>query len=86
MIYKYDKVQDGHTYKAGVDVPDMGSIVCTAFSGYLRNYELLSADVGELPTYDDLMTGSSAYCIDTGDFYKYESTTKRWYKQQEVIK
>ena len=47
----------------------------------LRGYELLSNDVGKLPTSDNLMTGSSAYCIDTGDYYKYEATTKQWYKQ-----
>ena len=47
----------------------------------LRGYELLSTDVGNLPTSDDLMTGSSAYCIDIGDYYKYEATTKQWYKQ-----
>jgi hypothetical protein len=81
MIHEYDYVQDGQLYKAGVDVPDMASIVCTAFSGTLRNYELLSTDVDKLPTYDNLMTGSSAYCIDTGEFYKYEATTKQWYKQ-----
>ena len=47
----------------------------------LRSYELLSTDFGKLPTSDNLMTGSSAYCIDTGDYYKYETTTKQWYKQ-----
>ena len=47
----------------------------------LRGYELLSTDVDKLPTSDDLMTGSSAYCIDTSDYYKYEATTKQWYKQ-----
>ena len=68
----------------------MNSIVCTSSTNMtldegivkvLRGYELLSNDVGKLPTSDDLMTGSSAYCIDTGDYYKYEVTTKQWYKQ-----
>lgn len=68
----------------------MSSIVCTSSTNMtieggvikvLRGYELLSADVGKLPTSDNLMTGSSAYCIDTGDYYKYEATTKQWYKQ-----
>lgn len=68
----------------------MSSIVCTSSTNMtieggvikvLRGYELLSADVGKLPTSDNLMTGSSAYCIDTGDFYKYEATTKKWYNQ-----
>lgn len=68
----------------------MSSIVCTSSTNMtldvgivkvLINYELLSTDVGKLPTSDNLMTGSSAYCIDTGDYYKYEATTKQWYKQ-----
>ena len=68
----------------------MNSIVCTSSTNMtldvgivkvLRGYELLSSDVGKLPTSDNLMTGSSAYCIDTGDYYKYEATTKQWYKQ-----
>ena len=68
----------------------MSSIVCTSSTNMtldvgivkvLRGYELLSTDFGKLPTSDSLMTGSSAYCIDTGDYYKYEATTKQWYKQ-----
>ena len=68
----------------------MNSIVCTSSTNImldagivkvLRDYELLSNDFGKLPTSDNLMTGSSAYCIDTGDYYKYEATTKQWYKQ-----
>ena len=68
----------------------MNSIECTSSTNMtldvgivkvLRGYELLSTDVGKLPTSDNLMTGSSAYCIDTGDYYKYEATTKQWYKQ-----
>ena len=68
----------------------MNSIVCTSSTNMtldggivkvLRGYELLSTDFGKLPTSDNLMTGSSAYCIDTGDYYKYEATTKQWYKQ-----
>ena len=68
----------------------MSSIVCTSSTNMtldvgivkvLRAYELLSTDFGKLPTSDNLMTGSSAYCIDTGDYYKYEATTKQWYKQ-----
>ena len=68
----------------------MSSIVCTSSTNMtldvgivkvLRGYELLSTDFGKLPTSDNLMKGSSAYCIDTGDYYKYEATTKQWYKQ-----
>ena len=68
----------------------MNSIVCTSSTNMtldvgivkvLRGNQLLSNDVGKLPTSDNLMTGSSAYGIDTGDYYKYEATTKQWYKQ-----
>ena len=63
----------------------MSSIVCTSSTNMtldsgivkvLRDYELLSNDFSKLPTSDNLMTGSSAYCIDTGDYYKYEAITK----------
>lgn len=67
-----------------------GSIVCTSSTNMtlengviktLRDYELLATDVSKLPTTNELMTGSSAYCIDTSELYKYESTTNKWYKQ-----
>lgn len=80
MIYNHTVVKDGHTYEAGAEVPDLGSFVVTSVSGNVRNYEGLSADVGKLPKYDDLATGSSAFCLDTTELYKYESTTKTWYK------
>lgn len=73
-------VYDGHEYNDMADVPNLGSWVCTDVEGNRRNYEGLSADVGKLPKYDDLGTGSSAMCIDTKEFYKYEATTKTWYK------
>ena len=69
---------------------NIGSIVCTSSTNMtldngiikvLRDYELLSTDVSKLPTTNELMTGSSAYCIDTSELYKYESTTNKWYKQ-----
>lgn len=59
----------------------MGSVVCTKYSGKVRDYELLSKDLDKLPKYDDLGTGSSSYVIDTAEFYKFESTNKNWYKQ-----
>lgn len=73
-------VIDGQFYKQGDEIWDLGSFVATSVSGQIRNYEGLSSDVSKLPKYDDLQTGSSAFCIDTGDLYKYEKTTKTWYK------
>lgn len=77
-----DKVisQDGQTYYPGDEIPDLGSFIATSVSGQIRNYEGLSSDVSKLPKYDNLSTGSSAFCVDTGDLYKYEKTTKTWYK------
>lgn len=73
-------VIDGQFYKQGDEIWDLGSFVATSVSGQIRNYEGLSSDVSKLPKYNDLQTGSSAFCIDTGDLYKYEKTTKTWYK------
>lgn len=78
MKYENDVVQDGVTYMAGEDVPDMGSIICTKFSGNIRSYEGLQKDVAKLPTY--VATGSSCLMVDTGRFYKFEKTTKTWYE------
>ena len=78
---------DGQTYYPGDSLPDLGSWVCTDVTRNdngelnIRNYEGLSADVNKLPKYETgLGTGSSALCLDNGDFYKYEKTTKTWYK------
>ena len=78
MKNENDGVQDGVTYKAGEDLPDMGSIICTKFSGNIRSYEGLQKDLAKLPTY--VATGSSCLMIDTGRFYKFEKTTKTWYE------
>ena len=45
MKYENNVVQDGVTYMAGEDVPDMGSIICTKFSGNIRSYEGLQKDI-----------------------------------------
>lgn len=79
---------DGQIYNPGESLPDLGSWVCTSvdrndFGEWnIRNYEGLSSDVSKLPKYNNngLGTGSSALCLDTGDFYKYEKSTNTWYK------
>lgn len=80
MKYNYTVVQDGQTYKAGEDVPDMGSLIATSVSGNIRSYEGLYADVNKLPKYDNLETGSSCFFVDVGYLYKYEATKKQWNK------
>lgn len=87
MAVETTTIFDGQIYNPGESLPDLGSWVCTSvdrndFGEWnIRNYEGLSADVSKLPKYETgLGTGSSALCLDTGDFYKYESTTKTWYQ------
>ena len=75
------KVFDGQTYRDDEQVHDLGSFECVSKDDLnQRNYEGLSADVGKLPKYDDLEAGSTAFCLDTGDFYKYHAKTKTWYQ------
>lgn len=75
------KLVDGVLYKDGEEIHDLGSFECVSVEGKnIRNYEGLSKDVGKLPTYDNLEAGSSAFCLDTGDYYKYHAKSKTWYK------
>lgn len=46
--------------------------------GNIRSYEGLSSDISKLPHY--VGTGSSALCLDTGDYYKFHKETDQWYK------
>lgn len=87
MTIKVTTIFDGQIYNPGDSLPDLGSWICTSVDKngngelIIRNYEGLYADVGKLPKYETgLGTGSSALCLDTGDFYKYEQSTKTWYQ------
>lgn len=71
---------DGHWYEPGEEIPDLGTFVAMPGSDKVRNYEGLEKDIAKLPKYDDLKTGSSAFCLDTGRLFKYEKTTKSWYE------
>lgn len=71
---------DGHWYSPGDEIPDLGTFVSSSGNDKVRSYEGLSNDVSKLPKYDDLETGSSAFCVDTGQLFKYEKTTKTWYE------
>lgn len=72
-------VFDGQTYKPGEIIHDLGSFVAveTSADGKKRSYEGLSKDVEKLPHY--VVSGSSALCLDTGDYYKYHEPTDTWY-------
>lgn len=71
-------VVDGQVYYNGDEIPDIGSWVAVSANGNIRNYNGLSADVSKLPHYVD--TGSSAMCLDTGDYYKFHKPSDTWYK------
>lgn len=46
-----------------------------------HSYMGLSVDIPDnLPT-EGISTGSCAYTIDTGKFFLYEETEKKWYEQ-----
>lgn len=87
MITDVSQAFDGHIYQAGEDLPDLGSFRCSNVDNGMREYMGLSKDVEKLPTvekypqYKDLKTGSSAYCLDTGDFYFYSQTEDKWFEQ-----
>ena len=48
MKYDYTVIQDGQTYLAGEDVPEMGSLICVKKYGNIRDYEGLSKDIDKL--------------------------------------
>ena len=73
---------DGHYYQSKDDFPDLGSFEATCLdTDRRRSYQGFSADIAKLPKYDDLLTGSSALCLDTGDIYLYHAPTKTWNQQ-----
>lgn len=79
---KADKtiVYDGQTYYAGQEIVNLGSFECVSVVGNKREYWGLSVDTDKLPKYDNLSTGSTALCLDTGEILGYHSPTKTWYK------
>ena len=75
-------VYDGQNYKEGEEIWDLGSFDCQEVEGNKRHYLGLSADAPtKLPKYDNLGTGSTAMCLDNGDYYIYLASTKTWYQQ-----
>lgn len=79
MKYDYTVIQDGQTYLAGEDVPEMGSLICVKKYGNIRDYEGLSKDLDKLPLY--VGTGSSCLMTDTGDYYKFNAELNEWKKK-----
>lgn len=79
MKYDYTVTQDGITYNAGEEVPDMGSITAIVSNGNYREYNALSKDYDKLPHY--VSFGSSCYMIDVSELYKYDAINQIWIKQ-----
>lgn len=61
------------------DIPDLGAWECVEVKANERHYYGFSQDIAKLPKYDDLGTGSTALCLDTGACYAYHACTKQWY-------
>lgn len=86
MIAENKTFFDGHWYEKGEEVPDIGSFVASPDSDKVRDYTGLYKDIDKLKSasslqkYDDLETGTSAFCIDTGQVFNYEKTTRKWYE------
>ena len=81
-------IVDDHIYTDAALIPDLGSWLCMEKTHKnVRAYTGLSTDVDKLPTkekypeYKDLGSGSTAYCVDTGDLYMYEQSSDKWYQQ-----
>ena len=86
MVAENTTFFDGNWYEKGEEVPDIGSFVASPDSDKVRSYIGLSKDIDKLKAasslqkYDDLETGTSAFCIDTGQVFNYEKTTRKWYE------
>lgn len=58
-----------------------GSFVLTEVKGNHKMFMGLSSDVTLLPNeMENTITGSTALCVDTGEVYFYEESSKTWYQ------
>lgn len=70
---------------ADINIPDSkesyGSFKLVEVKGNHKMFMGLSSDVTLLPNeMQNTITGSSAFCVDTGEVWFYEETTKTWYQ------
>ena len=73
-------ILDGIEYASKEDAPDIGGWYHNPpYIGKKREYSGISTEINKLPKY--VSTGSTAYCIDTGDIYIYYAGDKSWHKQ-----
>ncbi len=50
----------------------------TDLGNHRREYYCLAKDVPNLPKDDEMYTGCTAYCVDTGDLLMYDAENKAW--------
>lgn len=70
---------------ADINIPDStehyGSFKVVEIKGNHKMFMGLSSDVALLPNeMENTITGSSAFCVDTGEVFLYEETSKTWYQ------
>ena len=68
-----------------INMPDTteqyGSFKLVEVKGNHKMFMGLSSDVTLLPNeMQNTITGSTAFCVDTGELYIYEETSKTWYQ------
>ena len=58
-----------------------GSFKLVEVAGNHKTFMGLSSDVALLPNeMENTITGSTAFCVDTGEVYFYEESSKTWYQ------
>lgn len=73
---------DGHYYEEGQPLPDIGSWEHVGDPhATKREYQGFSADIDKLPIYDDMDAGSTATCLDTGEYIVFHKKTMAWVPQ-----
>lgn len=68
-----------------INIPDTteqyGSFKLVEVKGNHKMFMGLSSDVTLLPNeMQNTITGSSAFCVDTGEVWLYEESSKTWYQ------
>ena len=68
-----------------INIPDTkeqyGSFKLVEVAGNHKMFMGLSSDVTLLPNeMENTITGSTAFCVDTGEVYFYEESSKTWYQ------
>lgn len=72
---------DGQIYEKGQPIPDLGSWEHVGDpDATRRDYQGYSVDIPKLPHYVD--AGSTAYCLDTGEYLVFHKKSDEWVPQE----